>query len=1039
MALGEPSEAPSGTEGASAWAMAARDRREEAHQRILRAAQELRDSTAAEPRQAFVHLEQAQRLLVEAGDPFGAGLLALTLATELQILPDSSISERWFDESARLFDEAAHHPAAIDVVGGLSEIYRKQWQYLVAATELPGEEGSDPLRLTRLLQALAYVGGGRLSFLQRDLSVAASKIDRALRLAPDLPSEVEVLARIVRAEIARREGFLPDFESQIRKAFRALGGSQCQHRKGRWLSLCTDLTLELAQLTEDAEKYREALELWEVSLAAARQLGEPLVLMHRLIQSAQLLHPEKPDEARRRFSEAEGLLPRIEGDEARFTALAGLSAGALLLRLPETAIRYGTEALTHEDAGPHPIRASVRAQLAFARTLLGDDAGARREIELLSQEGSSPLGASAEQVEAVAQVLEKVLTAPLDPERLRLLLAELKPLVTTGHLGPPAGSGDELALLLDRLIESRDPTELLALFREYMDKGQSLELWGTEDAEEVKRLTDIAAKGDYARFGREWKTFLDATRRRPESSDPGLWRILDLLTTLSLMKAGRWQEALAEARKNVEHAEDALRDLRQDTFQLSARRLYEAHYDVLIFLLVQAGKPDEAFAAAEGSRARALLTLLANQRLRPRKTGRPDLVAKAEELRLRILELDRRGATSVGGRGGEWLELVELRQEYRDLLNQIVQTDPEYSQVAAAEPASLDEIQRSIPRGTVLVAFYSWPTDTVAWILDGKDLRQVRLGIPRAQLETLVETARREIAAPRSGSSLRSPVLPAPAPTTAALEELSRRLLSPLRPWLTEPDLVLVPHGALHRLPFSALRDSGTGRYLIEDFTLTHAPSASSLLLLRRRGGPRGGQPLVLGDPALADRWPPPLGGARREAQRVAAILGSSAYLGEQATEEVLRRESAGARRLHIAAHGLQDPDNPRESYLALAAGGGHDGRLTMGEILEEVDLDHCELVVLSACMTALGGDGGGDEVLGLVRAFLYAGSPTVVASLWPVNDEATAALMERFYRHLAAGEPVARALRKAQVAVLQQPERSAPYFWAAFTVTGDG
>jgi CHAT domain-containing protein len=179
-------------------------------------------------------------------------------------------------------------------------------------------------------------------------------------------------------------------------------------------------------------------------------------------------------------------------------------------------------------------------------------------------------------------------------------------------------------------------------------------------------------------------------------------------------------------------------------------------------------------------------------------------------------------------------------------------------------------------------------------------------------------------------------------------------------------------------------------------------------------------------------------------------------YLGLEATEDRAKQELATARYVHLAAHGVADPENPLDSFLALTIPeqwslDKNNGLLETWEVIDHLHLD-ADLVVLSACVTALGPELGGEGLMNLARAFQIAGARTVAASLWPVTDESTAELMIRFYRHLIQDHmPKDEALRAAQMELIRGPievtledgtvvERdfSAPYHWAAFQLIGD-
>jgi CHAT domain-containing protein len=273
-----------------------------------------------------------------------------------------------------------------------------------------------------------------------------------------------------------------------------------------------------------------------------------------------------------------------------------------------------------------------------------------------------------------------------------------------------------------------------------------------------------------------------------------------------------------------------------------------------------------------------------------------------------------------------------------------------------------------------------------------------------------------------------------------AAQDLYRLLIDPLQPYLVQPRLIIIPHQTLHYLPFAALLDEAQ-QPLAARFTLSIAPSASSLDPSLRQTTTNEGHLLAFGNPETTATALPY---AENEAKAIAALYPQANLLiGPAASEASLRQDLAGAYILHFATHGTLDPLNPLFSALLLAATPGttpaeQDGRLEVQEVFN-LDLHEANLVVLSACETALGEQSRGDELVGLSRAFLYAGSPVVVASLWPVEDEATSVLMTAFHRQIQAGVGPAAALTSAQAEVRRQEKWAAPYYWAGFVVIGDG
>lgn len=252
--------------------------------------------------------------------------------------------------------------------------------------------------------------------------------------------------------------------------------------------------------------------------------------------------------------------------------------------------------------------------------------------------------------------------------------------------------------------------------------------------------------------------------------------------------------------------------------------------------------------------------------------------------------------------------------------------------------------------------------------------------------------------------------------------------------------LVIVPHGELHFVHFGALLNGEPrNRFLIERFELVYAPSATvwRRLAQREASRPPGG---VL---ALAPRTAS-LPASRDEVLAIRRMHRgkTTVLMGAAATKAALLAGARDHAILHVASYGILNKHNPLFSFVELAAANRDDGRLEVHEVYG-LELTG-QLVVLSACQTALGsgtiGDvPPGDDWVGLVQAFLYAGADGVLASLWPVEDRATAQLMRHFYRSLGAGRSEATALAEAQRAMLRDASSVHPFYWAGFVLVGGG
>lgn len=272
--------------------------------------------------------------------------------------------------------------------------------------------------------------------------------------------------------------------------------------------------------------------------------------------------------------------------------------------------------------------------------------------------------------------------------------------------------------------------------------------------------------------------------------------------------------------------------------------------------------------------------------------------------------------------------------------------------------------------------------------------------------------------------------------------------------------LTIVPHGPLSGLSFAALQ-SERGRYLLEDYALHYASAGAVLQFTgtRRHADARSGTVLVVADPTVPPATRPepslpPLAGARIEARAIARQFPSqrtTLLLGSDASETRVTAAIGKKAAVHFATHAIVQDAAPFDSYLALASdGAAADGRLTAQDIYR-LTLD-ADLVVLSACRSA-GGRVGGDGVATFARAFIYAGAPSVIASMWDVPDDATSRLIDTFYRSWLTGTSKSRALRSAQLGLLRDlragrlsamtPAGSAvlpehPIFWAGFSLIGE-
>lgn len=339
----------------------------------------------------------------------------------------------------------------------------------------------------------------------------------------------------------------------------------------------------------------------------------------------------------------------------------------------------------------------------------------------------------------------------------------------------------------------------------------------------------------------------------------------------------------------------------------------------------------------------------------------------------------------------------------------------------------VEETQAQLSVGTTLVSYFLYTThneeeQAVAFVLTQDSFEAVSLAVGEQQLGNEIEDFRRFA----STGELHPD----------SLKQLYTWLIEPLAKHLTTPNLIIVPHGVLHYLPFAALTDGV--RYLGDQFVISTLPSASTLPLLAE-SHVQTSKPLVLGNPISATANLTSLPAAEVEATKIAALYDDTAFTGLTATESLVHEQAGRHGVLHIAAHAGFNSVAPLQSGLYLAADGTNDGILHVDEVYG-LNLEATDLVVLSACQTNIGEVSVGDDFVALNRAFLFAGAPAVVASLWNVNDEATSILMTSFYTYLNLGWSLAEALHQVQIDLrTEHPEYAHPYYWAAFVLNGEG
>lgn len=496
---------------------------------------------------------------------------------------------------------------------------------------------------------------------------------------------------------------------------------------------------------------------------------------------------------------------------------------------------------------------------------------------------------------------------------------------------------------------------------------------------------------------------------------------------------GRRAEAQALLESAVAQIEELRGRLLHEAVRASFLQDKVAAYADLLRLHLSRGDEEgleAAFAVAEQVKSRALVDLLIG--VRQRRTDTP-----AEDRR-RELQADLNAVHNelLGGAAGESPGLRRLRLQERagelerGLAQQRRAAGASAADWGAQARSATHRVRDGLPPDLVLVAYHVLGDEVLAFVSLPDRLEVVRRVTSVAVVQQLLARLSAQWDRFRSGAGfVERHQERLEASTRRVLGELYGQLWAPLsdavlagRGQERPAQVAVVPHGPLHAVPFHALHDGA--HYLLESYALSSAPSAQVLrVCLTRRATPRG-FPVVLGAP---DALIPEIG---REVRAVASALpGAVVRLDDAATVAALRELAPGATVVHLACHGLYRPDNAMFSALKLS-----DGWLLAADALQ-LELDGA-LVTLSACESGRSAVvSGGDEVLGLTRAFLGAGAGAVLVSLWLVHDESTATLMADWYRGMAGGLDAAAALRAAQLALMRRHPH--PFYWAPFTLVG--
>jgi CHAT domain-containing protein/Tfp pilus assembly protein PilF len=631
------------------------------------------------------------------------------------------------------------------------------------------------------------------------------------------------------------------------------------------------------------------------------------------------------------------------------------------------------------------------------------------------------------------------------------------------------GYADSLALAARMMYASGDTDRALATFAE----AQPLLQKGQNRFGEASLLTSWADvdidRGDYASALAKLDTAIALSRAIANSYTETKG---EYLRAVAYQRSDRLDDAVAAIRRAIDNVETMRGSIARSDLRTSYLAAVRSYYDLYVDLLQRRGDAAGAFEVSERARARALLEGLAESSAKIQKGADAGLLAKQRAIQRELNAKEtyraevvlRDGKNSPAARAVEG-EVERLLDQWKSVRAQMRVASPAYAALQQPQPINLKQLQGSLlDAGSAMVAYHLGRDRSYVWVID-RNAVVVETLPAMAQID---DVARRyHEALSRELESLTAPQRQqASAAAAAAGRELAALVWKPIEAKVKGRRLLIVADRALHYVPFAALPTSA-GAPVLAAHEVVYLPSASVLASLRAdsRRVTLTASTAVFADPVFSKADPRfatardvsmpsqsrasdgGLYGRLRFSRREAEAIGERAPGAYQALDFAASKSAVTARDLrkykvlHFATHGSLNTAHPELSGLVLSlydkGGKPIDGFLRLHEIYN-LDLD-ADLVVLSACRTALGREVHGEGLIGLTRGFMYAGASRVVSSVWNIDDRASALLMSRFYDAMRTKQLApAAALRDAQLSLMNDPRWSNPHYWAAFGIQGE-
>lgn len=512
-----------------------------------------------------------------------------------------------------------------------------------------------------------------------------------------------------------------------------------------------------------------------------------------------------------------------------------------------------------------------------------------------------------------------------------------------------------------------------------------------------------------------------------------LWRPLYFLGILQRDRGDR-AGAVASLERSVETIEK-LRD--KVAGGEAAQKLFASNrskvdvYEALVALLIEEGEIEKALGYLERSSSEDLRARFRSLEPSFADPEKRELLEKGREMKARIDKLAGQIAAERGGAGvaGEKIERLQeiisvAENDYIRFVNETIREQPELRNYfsAGVNPIELRQRKQKIPPDVAVVSYLIGERQIFAFAATADTVVARVAAVPRADVEWKIREFCRALGEPGNGEKVRR-----------GSAELYDLLLAPVEDRIAGYDkLAIIPSGDLSYLPFGALRKEGDEPYLMERHTIFYISDLGVFLTQEKEE-----KKMSLVAFGNADGTLPH---AEEEVRDIAPFCPDARiYLREDATEERAKNLPQGYDMLHFATHGNLDYRRIENSWLTLAPApdGTEDGRLTLEEVWGISNLADCRLVTLSACNTAVSEEVVEGWPINPANAFLQVGVPRVVATLWQVDDAATAMLMRAFYGNLRT-HGTAEALKLAQLSLASTEQYSSPYFWAPFVLLGD-